>query len=659
MLSPAGEVVSAPRGYLAAQVLLAESAAAHIKPPPRLSVSEWADRYRVIPEGNAKPGPWRTSVVPYTREWMDCASDPRIHELVLKCSAQVAKTEALMNILMYFIDYDPSFIAWMMPTLHAAEKWSKERFTASTKESPALRGKISEVRDTRKGITSTILDKIFPGGSLSIHGANSPTDLSSQPRRVSLCDEVNRYEVSAGQEGNPVELLRTRSETFWNWFHAQASTPTEKGASAIDTEYERGDQRVYLVPCPECKELQELVWDRFTWEGKGGNDPEAEKPETVCYACIHCAAAIYERSKRWMLDPVNGAHWKPTAPGRKRRSYFIWSAYSPFKAWPALIEDWMRMRAHPQDRRVFWNTRLGLAYEDDFEGLSAEGLAKRAEYFDGRLETEAPRFDLPKNATILTFGADVQGDRIECEVVAWGPLEESWSVEYRIFNGDTSQPDVWARFDKFLLTATYRHELGMEMSLASGIIDAGYRFIEVLRFVRGKEHRWVFADKGISGWGRPPVQRSKTKTKAKTYLYLTAVDVVKQRIYALLGQKAGEAGYCHFPVGYPDSFYKQMVSEKLVKKFVKGRPKMEWVLPRGERNEVLDCRVRAYSALANLAKDPISWLDREHRKLLKEAQSLAADTDQAVEAKPEPAEPPPPPEQKRRVVKVSKKGGWL
>ena len=195
---------------------------------------------------------------------MDAISDARVESVVIMSAAQCGKTECLLGAVGYYIDQDPAPIMVVMPTERDAEAWSKDRFSPMARDTPCLRGKISDPK-SRDG-SNKILHKRFPGGHLTIVGANAPSGLASRPIRILLCDEVDRYPFSAGAEGDPVNLARKRTVTFWNRKIVLVSTPTIRGASRIETAYAESDQRQYWVPCPNCGTPQVLVWSQVRWE---------------------------------------------------------------------------------------------------------------------------------------------------------------------------------------------------------------------------------------------------------------------------------------------------------------------------------------------------------------------------------------------------------
>ena len=216
---------------------LARSALVLAAPPPRITLSEWADtERRLSPESSPEPGRWVTARAEYQRGIMDAISDTGTTTVVVMTSSQVGKSEILLNLIGFHVDRDPAPMLMVQPSLDMAESFSKERLAPMIRDTPALSTKIAPVRARDSG--NTILHKLFPGGHLSLVGANAPAGLSSRPVRVVVADEVDRYEHSAGTEGDPVTLATKRTTNFWNRKIVLASTPSTKGTSRIERAYE-------------------------------------------------------------------------------------------------------------------------------------------------------------------------------------------------------------------------------------------------------------------------------------------------------------------------------------------------------------------------------------------------------------------------------------
>ena len=188
---------------------LAQAISSALKPPPKLTVSQWADRFRQLSsESSAEAGRWSTSRAEYQRGMMDAVSDASIETVVLMTAAQVGKTELINNVVGYHIHQDPAPMLVVQPTLEMAQTWSKDRLAPAVRDTPVLASRIKDPRSRDSG--NTTLHKVFAGGHVTACGANSPSSLASRPCRLILCDEVDRYPPSAGTEGDPVSLAKKR-----------------------------------------------------------------------------------------------------------------------------------------------------------------------------------------------------------------------------------------------------------------------------------------------------------------------------------------------------------------------------------------------------------------------------------------------------------------
>ena len=564
------------------QKKLAEEKRANLKPPPKLTVSEWADEYRRLSsESSAEPGRWLTARAEYQRGIMDAVSDPGVHTVIVMSSAQVGKTEVLNNVVGFHIHQDPAPILLIQPTLEMAQTWSKDRLAPMLRDSPELRGKVKDPRP--KNSQNTMLHKTFPGGHITMAGSNSPASLASRPVRIVLFDEVDRYPPSAGTEGDPVNLGRKRTATFWNRTVFLTSTPTVKGVSRIELEFSQSDQRYFFVPCPHCDHFQRLVWAQVVWD----KTEEGENlPDTAHYVCEKCGAMWTEIQRQ---VAVKRGVWRATAQSEGKAGFHLSELYSPWSSLQDVVRAFLDARGNPELLKTWVNTSLGETWEDEGDSVDQHVLYRRRERYEAQV---------PNDALLLTAGIDVQRDRVEMEVVAWGHGEESWNVDYRIIPGDTARPEVWRDLED-ALDLTYTHETGTEFHITSALIDSSDQTTTVYNFVKHSRHPRLFAGKGISGTGRPVVQvfrKQSSRAKRGVDLYHVGVDDAKATTYARLMIKDVGPGYCHFPMARDPEYFDQLTAERLVTKYHKGFAKKEWVKVR-PRNEVLDCRVYAYAAL--------------------------------------------------------------
>jgi phage terminase large subunit GpA-like protein len=563
--------------------------AGEIQPRSELTVSEWADRYRVVPPGTSpEPGAWRTDRVPYLREILDTVSDPTVERIAVMAASQVAKSEIILNVIGYYAHQEPSPILLVQSTEIAMRGFSKERVAPMFDASPALRGLLAEgARDP----SNTVMLRQFPGGLLACAWAGSAASLASRPIRIVLGDELDRWPDTTGRDGDPWAQAVQRTSNFFNRKILAVSTPTIESFSAIARLYDDSDQRRYHVPCPHCGTFQVLEWSGVIYKR---DDGEVDLDQ-VHYRCAHCAERIDERHRPVMLA---AGEWKPEREHRYR-GYHISALYSPWVAWRDLVVEWIKANADRDKRalQAFVNLRLGETWTEESERITVEALEKNREPYDDA--------ELPDGVLLLTAGVDVQDNRLEAEVVGWGVGKESWAIHYEIIAGDTTTTAPWDRLDTFL-ARTWSKADGRALALWCVCVDSGgHRTDEVYTFCRDRLARNVFAIKGYAGAGRPIIDKP-TLNKFRAPLYSVGADTGKDILYSRLALETVGPGYCHFPLergrGYDDEYFKGLVSEKRVTKIRGGRRFTSWT-PTRSRNEPLDVRVYATAAMELLTPD--------------------------------------------------------
>lgn len=551
-----------------------------LAPPPILKISEWADRYRRLSaESSAEPGRWNTDRAPFQREIMDCITETGVEDVVVMSSAQVGKTELLLNIVAYYIDYDPSPMMLVQPTELLAQAFSKDRLGAMIRDTARLQDKI---RDTKsRDSDNTILHKKFPGGHITMVGANAPSNLASRPIRVVLCDEVDRYPISAGKEGDVVNLVEKRTNNFWNRKKIKVSTPTIKGESRIEQEYESSSKGEWCIPCPCCGTYQPYSFRRLHFE-----DATME--------CMHCQ----ERFNKVEWTEGQGK-WMHKHPEKKKRGFHLNELASPWRKWEEIIADFQyAQKEHKQNGnieqlKVFINTVLGEAWELKGKTADESVILNRREYYDA---------DLPEGVVLLTAGVDVQDNRFEIEVVGWNKGFESWGIDYKVLFCDPGKEESWDRLEE-VLQEEYAFANGNGLLIAATCVDTGGHYTdECYKWLKKmeKKQKRIYGIKGMGGSGIPLVYKESRNTKNKIRIFILGVDAGKEKIVGRLSIEEPGPGFCHFPnnpeKGYNETYIKGLNSEQLVTKMVKGRPKSEWVKKSGTRNEPLDLRNYATAA---------------------------------------------------------------
>lgn len=512
---------------------------------------------------------------------MDALSDPLVETIAMMSSAQIGKTEFLLNVIGYYIDYDPSPILLLQPTLQMSEAFSKDRLAPMLRDTPALKNSVKDPRARDSG--NTLLHKTFPGGHITMAGANSPASLASRPIRIFLADEVDRYPISAGTEGDPLSLGGKRTTTFYNRKKIYTSTPTIKGASRIEDAYEKSDKRRYHVPCPHCGKKSILKWSNIKW---GKDEKGIFKPESVRIVCEECGGEWHDHQK--IRQMKKGGEWIAENPFKGTAGFHLNELYSPWVKWADTVKSFYDSKDDSEQLKTWTNTSLGETFEEAGDQLDDTFLYARRETYNA---------DIPQDAAVLTMGVDVQKDRLELEVVGWGEGEESWNIDLQIISGDPTKPEVWGELTE-MLGYEYEHESGNMLTVAATCIDSGYNTQIVYDYVRGQKNkgRRVYATKGVSGAGRPVVAQSRSNSKRKVDLYTIGVDDAKTILAARLKILEHGPGYCHFPMERDEEYFLQITAEKVITKFRRGFPYREWIKTRA-RNEATDNRISAHAAL--------------------------------------------------------------
>ncbi len=591
-----------------------------LTPDPLLTVSEWSDRHRMLSsKASAEPGRWRTNRTPYLKAIMDCLSPTSpVERVVFMKAAQLGATEMGSNWIGYVIHHAPGPMMAVWPTVEMAKRNSKQRIDPLIEESGVLADLIAPARSRDSG--NTILSKEFRGGVLVMTGANSAVGLRSMPVRYLFLDEVDGYPLDVEGEGDAISLAEARTRTFSRRKIFIVSTPTISGASAIEREYETSDQRRYFLPCPHCSHRQWLRFEQLRWE-KG-------QPDSAAYVCESCDAPISEHHKTWMLEH---GEWRALAPenGAKTAGFHLSSLYSPvgWRSWREIAVAWelavSKESGSAAAIKTFKNTELGETWVEEGEAPDWQRLVERREDY--------PVGSIPPGGLLLVGGADVQKDRIEASIWAFGRGKESWLVEHRVLMGDTARDAVWKQLAD-LLAENWTHASGAAMPLARFALDTGFATQEAYTFVRASRDPRIMAIKGVARGaaliGTPTavdISKGGKKLRRGIKVFSVAVGIAKLELYNNLRKSADvaedgitaiyPAGFIHLP-NVDAEFIQQLCAEQLItRRDRNGFPIREWQKMR-ERNEALDCYVyaRAAASAAGLDRfDERHWRELERQ----------------------------------------------
>lgn len=592
-----------------------------LRPPERLDLDDWADQYRVLPsETSSEAGRWRTSRFPFHRRIMKVLSPTsRAREIPVIKGAQLGFTELCINWVLYNADQNPGPMMYLQKTYDSAKDFSTQKLEPNIRACEKVADKLGGRKP--KYLADEVDNKAFPGGFIVLGGSNSGAFLRSKSIRDIMADEEDSYSGNVDAEGNPVAVARKRQANFPAGKLFRLSTPKFRETSTIEPAFDAGTREQFYIPCPRCNPYLSEGGARFVirWENIRWSDEltDAGEPSDVWLECPHCGGRIDEHEKTamfaaaetyaafgWMTEKGSKGKPYPVLDDVERPSFQISSLYSPlgFFSWRDAVREWMEYRRSGDKAllQVFINQTLGESYSAAGQDISASWLKNRRE--------EYPAGVLPPGVLVITAGADIQEDRIECEVVGWGLNGESWSLAYRTFYGatdvigtweaDAANPTAWLQLDDLLRTK-WRHPCGLDLGIECTLIDTGFRGEPVHVFCRLWEAARVYPVKGREGWGRGYIDRPKRRNeKYKTWDFTAWVDECKDQTYENLRVEKPGPGYCHFPLAddYSEKYFGGLTAENKKTKKSGGKNILYWDCPPGVRNEPLDCRVYAFAA---------------------------------------------------------------
>lgn len=578
-------------------------------PDPELTVSQWAEEFRWLsPESAAEPFRWRNDRTPYLVRIMDdlTPADP-VQRVVFMKGSQIGATEAGNNWLGYIVHHAPGPILMMRPTVNDAKKASKQRLAPMIRDTPVLAERIAPVRSRDSG--NTLLSKAFPGGTLTLAGANVVADLKSSAQRFLFPDEIDEYKGDVEGQGDPIDIVEKRTLTFQSRRKVfLVSTPTIKGMSRIEKAYLASDRRRFMIACPHCGHA-----DFLTWEGpdRVAGVPgihhhirwDPGLPETARMVCGECEKDVHERHKPAMLA---GGHWEAFGESATH-GYHLSGLYSPWLTWAEAAREFLEVKDDPFRLRVWINQILGETYEERGDAIEPESIL-------ARLEAYPVGVDVPAGVGFLVSSTDVQDDRLETLVLGFGAGEESWVIDHQVFRGDTAGREVWAQLRRYLVGSRFRHENGALMPIEISTVDTNFRTQEGYHFCKINARRNVFAVRGGRERGKPIVQTSSVDKRHRVKVFTLCTDTAKDVIFGrlrIMPFRSGSSapGVVHFPEAYgggPASIEQRGVDQTFADQLTSEKAQWLWDKRRGpvrvwykteERNEILDLFVYAFAAL--------------------------------------------------------------
>lgn len=621
--------------------------AAGIRPPPRIDVSEWAERNRRFPDDSAYPGAYKHETAPYLVEIMDVLSPHHAASdvAIMKC-AQSGGSVAGENWIGFVSDVAPGPLMYVQATITAAKDWLAEKFWPMVEATPTLnperRGSIMP-RRVRDGSGTTALRVRFrKGGWMLIAGANSAATLRQHSIRYAIEDDLDQFPDDLDNQGSPESMVDARLTVFTRLGlskRLKISTPTNKGASKIGRAYATSDQRRYYLWCRHCDSRFDPVWSDIVWPD--GKPDQAELVAPCCGVHVaHWEKALMSLRSGWLatceidgqrpprvLTEEEFRRWKARDVGGRQPGFHITGIVSAFVTWAAMAKAFVAAQGDVNKLRTWTNLLAG----DEFV---LKGDAPPAEDLELLRDQDYGRGQLPHGPVAFTLGCDVQGDGIYVEAVGWGPTLESWELDHGFLVGATDVPGqgAWERLEEY---ARRRFVLpgGKTFGFDQICVDARYNTEAAKAFCKRASNRMpVF---GVDGWTRPilgrgqsidyqaaKARKGKRRKKAGEEAHLVGTFGAKLAFYGYLrasieavkAEIAGQApgairGRIHFSRDAAADYFDMLTSESCVVEVKAGQPRRVWKVESGRQNHWLDCRIYNLAGAEALRLDSLSAAD--------------------------------------------------
>ena len=554
-----------------------------LRPPEDLSVSEWAQKYRILDSKvSAIPGPWKNDKTPYLADIMDELTNYSTEEIIFCKCTQVGGSEAMLNMLGYVIQQDPSPAMVVYPTDKLGESIAANRIVPMVKNSPSL-GKLYHESRSQK------LEHQFDGMYLTIAGSNSPSSLASKAVKYLFLDEVDKYPGASKKEADPVSLAKERTKTFANRKIYITSTPTLRTGHIWKAKEEADAEKHYFIPCPHCGGFIELIFDNLKWPGKDkdlveaygeeaikeklgmletedstGDLSNADRAEFSFYVCQECGCVITDAQKQ---AAVKNGRWEVVRKQTrfvKKVCFWINTLYSPFVRFSEIAKEFMESKDDPEKLQNFINSWLAEPWEDTKLKTSSELVMER--------QTELTEFTVPDWAKLLTAGIDVQENCIYWTIRAWGGFLTSQNIAH-------GQAYSFSEIER-VMNLEYRTESGNAAIVNLCLVDSGYEADSVYDFC-ALNAEWAKPAKGSSNPMQSHFKLSTVNNDAsKAYgMNLVIVDggKYKDMIASRMHRKNGNGSWMVYK-GCDGEYAAQVTAEhKVLVKNGSGKPRLEWV----------------------------------------------------------------------------------
>lgn len=548
-----------------------------LKPPERLTVSQWAEKYRVLDsKTSAIPGHWRNAQTPYLVDIMDELNNYETEEIVFVKPTQVGGTEALQNMVGYVIQQDPSPAMIVYPTDSLAKSVSENRLEPMILSAPTLAERYRKNESDRQELQ-------FDGMYLSLEGSNSPSKLASKAIKYLFLDEVDKYPGASKKEADPISLAKERTKTFHNKKIFITSTPTLKTGHIWKAKEDADIEKHYFVPCIHCGEYIELKFSQIKFPENEEGLSYTDRAECAVYVCQECGCLINDHEKSRMLQMGRWQTVKQNTKYTKKVVYWMNTLYSPFVRFADIAREFLYTKDDPDRFQNFVNSWLAEPWEDTKLKTSEDLVMDR--------QTELESNIVPDWAKLLTGGVDVQESCLYWTIRAWGDYLTSQNIAH-------GQALSFAEIER-VMNLEYTRRDGGSMVVDLALIDSGNDTDRVYDFCAGASD-WALPVKGSSNTMLSHYKLSKiNKVGSSAYgMNLVLVDTGKYKdmIAGRMQKKNGTGAWMVYN-GCDREYAQQVTAEHKVNSKNGKKTEQIWVVKTTRAdNHYLDCEVYAMAA---------------------------------------------------------------
>lgn len=548
-----------------------------LKTPEKLTVSQWAEKYRILDESSNFSGRWSNDVTPYLVGIMDAFNDPYIQEINFCKPTQVGGTEAMLNMLGWIIMDNPSPTMIVYPNDDLAKDTSNDRLKPSLTKTP-------EISERFYPNSSKELNLKFRGMKIYLRGSGSPGKLASKAIKYLFFDEIDKMDGASKKEASPYNLAKERTRTFtYSKKIYTCSTPTLKTNYVWQIHEDADEQRQFFMPCPHCGEYITFAFKQIKFPSEDGMSNE-ERADQAVYVCQECGCLITDKDKIKMLRKGEWRDTKKTCVGKPRKvSFWLNALYSRFLSWKEIAMEFLESKDDPEKLQNFVNSWLAEPWEDTKLKTSVETVMER--------QTDVPEYVVPEWARILTGGVDIQENCLYWTIRAWGPYITSQNITH-------GQALSFQEVER-MMNLPYERTDGEKLIVSLCLIDSGYDADSTYDFCASNSD-WALPVKGSSNPMLSHFKISKiNKPGSKAHgMNLVLVDggKYKDMIAARMRRENGRGAWMVYH-GCDKEYAKQVTAEHKVNVKSGAKTVQRWVVKISHAdNHYLDAEVYATAA---------------------------------------------------------------